>query len=100
MAVRSFFVAGALLAASVPALAGNDATPQRAVLASTIKTVAAIPIPALRDHINVTDEVVRIGDLVDNAGVAAQIAIYRSPDPGTTGTCRLRRCSTFSARIE
>ena len=86
MAVRSFLVAGALLAVSVPALAGNDAAPPRVILASTIQTAAAIPIPALRGRVDVTDEVVRIGDLVDNAGDAAQIAIYRSPDPGTTGT--------------
>ena len=31
-------------------------------------------------------DVVRIGDVVDNAGNAAQIAIYRAPDLGTTGS--------------
>ena len=31
-------------------------------------------------------DIVRIGDMVENAGTAAQIAIYRSPDLGTTGT--------------
>jgi flagella basal body P-ring formation protein FlgA len=30
--------------------------------------------------------VVRVGDVVDNAGTAARIAIYRAPDLGTTGT--------------
>jgi flagellar basal body P-ring formation protein FlgA len=40
----------------------------------------------LRANVNVTGEVVRIGDLVDNAGPAAQIAVYRSPDLGTTGS--------------
>ena len=29
---------------------------------------------------------VRIGDVIDNAGTAAQIAIYRAPDLGTTGS--------------
>ena len=29
---------------------------------------------------------VRIGDIIDNAGTAAQIAIYRAPDLGTTGS--------------
>jgi flagellar basal body P-ring formation protein FlgA len=29
---------------------------------------------------------VRIGDLIDNAGTAAQIAVYRAPDLGTTGS--------------
>lgn len=86
MAVRPFLVAGALLAASAPVLAGNDADARRAILASAIQAAAAIPTPVLRDHVDVTDEMVRIGDLIDNAGDAAQIAIYRAPDPGTTGT--------------
>ena len=30
--------------------------------------------------------IVRIGDIIDNAGGAAQIAIYRAPDLGTTGS--------------
>jgi flagella basal body P-ring formation protein FlgA len=33
----------------------------------------------------VSGDIVRIGDIVDNAGTAAQIAIYRAPDLGTTG---------------
>jgi flagella basal body P-ring formation protein FlgA len=34
----------------------------------------------------VTGSLVRIGDLVENAGAAANVAIFRSPDLGTTGT--------------
>jgi flagellar basal body P-ring formation protein FlgA len=45
----------------------------------------AIAIPALRANVSVTSDIVRIGDVVDNAGAAAKIAIYRAPDPGTTG---------------
>ncbi|HEY0236119.1 MAG TPA: flagellar basal body P-ring formation protein FlgA, partial [Afipia sp.] len=44
--------------------------------------------PVLRASVTVNSEVVRIGDLVDNAGVAAQVAIYRAPDLGTTGSLR------------
>jgi flagella basal body P-ring formation protein FlgA len=44
--------------------------------------------PVLRENVTVTSEVVKIGDLVDNAGVASEIAIFRSPDLGTTGTLR------------
>src|SRR5207245_6585483 len=40
----------------------------------------------LRANVTVTGEVVRIGDVIDNAGTAAQIAIYRAPDLGTTGS--------------
>jgi flagellar basal body P-ring formation protein FlgA len=45
-----------------------------------------IAVPALRASVTVTGEVVRIGDLIDNAGTAAQIAVYRAPDLGTTGS--------------
>jgi flagellar basal body P-ring formation protein FlgA len=71
MTIRTLLLATALLAlAGTPALAqGRD--------------VAA---PVLRGNVNVASDVVRIGDVVDNAGSAAQIAIYRAPDPGTTGS--------------
>jgi flagellar basal body P-ring formation protein FlgA len=42
--------------------------------------------PLLKSSVTVTGEVVRIGDLVDNAGTAAQIAVFRAPDLGTAGT--------------
>ncbi|HEY0233436.1 MAG TPA: flagellar basal body P-ring formation chaperone FlgA [Afipia sp.] len=45
-------------------------------------------VPVLRASVTVNSDVVRIGDLVDNAGVAAQVAIYRAPDLGTTGSLR------------
>ncbi|UVO40435.1 flagellar basal body P-ring formation protein FlgA [Bradyrhizobium arachidis] len=44
-----------------------------------------IATPTLRASVNVTSDVVRVGDLIDNAGAAAQIPVYRSPDLGTTG---------------
>ena len=40
----------------------------------------------LRANVTVAGDVVRIGDVIDNAGTAAQIAIYRAPDLGTTGS--------------
>jgi flagella basal body P-ring formation protein FlgA len=45
-----------------------------------------IAAPVLRASVTVSGEVVRIGDVIDNAGTAAQIAIYRAPDLGTTGS--------------
>ena len=44
------------------------------------------PVPTLRAAVTVTSDLVRIGDLVDNAGPAANAAIFRAPDLGTTGT--------------
>lgn len=46
----------------------------------------AVTVPILRASVTVSDAVVRIGDLVDNAGSAARIAVYRAPDLGTTGS--------------
>src|ERR1700680_4899289 len=63
-----------------------------ALLASTAAPVFAqvsddvIAAPVLRASVTVSGDVVRIGDMIDNAGSAAQIAIYRAPDLGTTGT--------------
>jgi flagella basal body P-ring formation protein FlgA len=48
-----------------------------------VDTIAA---PVLRASVNVTSDLVRIGDVIDNAGPAASIAIYRAPDLGTTGS--------------
>jgi flagellar basal body P-ring formation protein FlgA len=42
--------------------------------------------PALRDHVTVDSDLVRIGDLVANAGAVADVPIFRAPDLGTTGT--------------
>lgn len=43
-------------------------------------------LPTLRAEITVSSDIVRIGDVLENAGPAASIAIYRAPDPGTTGS--------------
>ena len=40
----------------------------------------------LRANVSVSSEVVRVGDVVDNAGSLAQVPIYRAPDLGTTGS--------------
>lgn len=47
--------------------------------------------PSLKQNVVVTDELVRIGDLIDNAGAAAQIAVFRAPDLGATGTVAVQR---------
>ena len=72
MTIRSLILATALLAAGATAS-----------LAQNREDVAA---PVLRASVNVSSDLVRIGDVVDNAGSAAQIAIYRAPDLGTTGS--------------
>lgn len=71
--LRSFLLTAAVLAAT----AGS-------ALAQSEKDAAATPI--LRASVTVNSDIVRIGDVIDNAGSAGQIAIFRAPDLGTTGT--------------
>src|SRR5215475_13047031 len=47
---------------------------------------AASPVPKLKREAVVSGDLVRIGDLIDGAGAAAGIAIFRAPDIGETGT--------------
>jgi flagella basal body P-ring formation protein FlgA len=46
----------------------------------------AASAPRLKELVTVTSEIVRIGDLVENAGAAANVAVFRAPDLGQTGT--------------
>ena len=72
MFARSMLAAALLVAAPVAAFAQEKEDP--------------IAAPVLRAQVTVESDIVRIGDVIDNAGTAAQIAIYRAPDLGTTGT--------------
>ena len=72
MTIRPLLIAIALLASGASALAQEQQDRSS--------------VPVLRASVSVSSDVVRIGDLVDNAGAAAQIAVYRAPDLGTTGS--------------
>lgn len=41
--------------------------------------------PVLRASVSVQGDLVRIGDLVENAGPVANVAVFRAPDLGTSG---------------
>jgi flagella basal body P-ring formation protein FlgA len=77
-------ISSLLLATALLATTGGAAFAQTASFAHDGDD--AIMSPVLRANIVVTGELVRIGDVIDHAGSAAQIAIYRAPDLGTTGT--------------
>src|SRR6266851_1017642 len=78
MTLRSLLLAAALLAAA------STAASAQAQVSDDV-----IAAPVLRASVNVTGDVVRIGDVIDNAGTSAQIAIYRAPDLGTTGSLKV-----------
>lgn len=69
MALTRTFLIAAALAAQVMAVRAQNAS----------------ELPTLRANVTVTSDIVRIGDVIENAGPAASIAIYRAPDPGTSG---------------
>ncbi len=67
--IRTLVLAGAIAAGAAGAAAAQTAP----------------SVPALRASITVTGDVVRIGDLIENAGAVADVPIFRSPDLGTRG---------------
>lgn len=56
-----------------------------AIALATTPAMAQSERPALRATVTVAGDVVRIGDLVENAGPVADIPVFRAPDLGTTG---------------
>src|SRR4051812_48994060 len=47
--------------------------------------------PRLRELVTVSSEIVRIGALIENAGAAADVPVFRAPDLGQTGAVQLPR---------
>ena len=48
-------------------------------------------VPRLKELVSVSSEIVRIGDLVENAGIVADVPVFRSPDLGQTGAVAVSR---------
>jgi flagellar basal body P-ring formation protein FlgA len=65
------------------------ATAGSAVAQSLDPIVSAMP--TLRREATITGDLVRIGDLIENAGTAAGAAIFRAPDLGETGAVEALR---------
>jgi len=63
------------------------ATPVAAQVTGSI----APTTPALKRQVTVTSDIVRIGDVIDNAGASARVPIFRAPDLGQTGTVSAAR---------
>jgi flagella basal body P-ring formation protein FlgA len=64
------------------------------LLAAPVGAAASREVPTapkLRELVTVSGDLVRIGDLVDNAGPAASVAVFRAPDLGHTGAIQVER---------
>jgi flagella basal body P-ring formation protein FlgA len=71
----------AVMALALPALPAKAQTPAADAQAR----------PTLKASAMVVSDIVRIGDLVDNAGAVADVAIFRAPDLGETGAVPVSR---------
>jgi flagella basal body P-ring formation protein FlgA len=57
------------------------------VLAASAKAQTAEPArPQLKAEALITGDIVRIGDLIEHAGIVANVPIFRAPDLGSTGS--------------
>jgi flagella basal body P-ring formation protein FlgA len=56
-----------------------------------INARAAEPLPVMKAEVTVASGSVRLGDLIDNAGAAASIAVFHAPALGTSGTIQTHR---------
>jgi flagella basal body P-ring formation protein FlgA len=62
-----------------------------AALGSAAGAETASGAPRLRELVTVSSEIVRIGDLVENAGAARDVPVFRAPDLGQTGAVPIAR---------
>jgi flagellar basal body P-ring formation protein FlgA len=77
--------------AAAPIAGAAPKGPRLSALSSPAAAEQPAAGPALRREVIVTGELVRIGDLVENAGAVAEVAIFRAPDLGQTGGVSARR---------
>lgn len=77
---------------AVPQTAASERKgPRLLPLAAPAEAEKAPAGPTLKREAIVTGDIVRIGDLIENAGVVAEVAIFRAPDLGQTGSVPARR---------
>ncbi len=52
---------------------------------------ASSPVATLKPQASINSDIVKLGDLIDNAGPAAAIPVFHAPEFGTTGTIQSHR---------
>jgi flagellar basal body P-ring formation protein FlgA len=81
----------ALLALTLPAAAQNAPSSFAERFAAHAPLSQRSTTPTLKPAATITGEFVRIGDLVENAGALAHIAIFRAPELGESGRVSVDR---------
>jgi flagella basal body P-ring formation protein FlgA len=74
---------------------------KRLALVSVISLMAATAeaAPTLRGNVTVTDQLVTVADMFDDAGALAEMAIFSAPAPGTTGKVDIATIRSAAARV-
>ena len=73
--------------------------PFLAVLATALLATTAAAEPVLRTDVTVTAPIVTVGDMFTDAGLDAEQALFRAPQPGTSGLVSLLEVTAAAARI-
>jgi flagella basal body P-ring formation protein FlgA len=73
--------------------------PLIAVLTAALLTSAAYAAPNLKAEVVISGAVVTAGDMFDDAGLHAEEALFRAPNPGTTGSVSVSAITAAAARI-
>lgn len=71
----------------------------RSALVFLLLTSTALAAPVLKRDITVTGAVVTVGDMFEDAGIAAESPLFRAPQPGTSGVVQLSDIRAATARI-
>jgi len=69
------------------------------VSALSLTVATAEAAPALRGNVTVTNKVVTVADMFDDAGALAETAIFSAPAPGTTGQVDIATIRAAAARV-
>jgi flagella basal body P-ring formation protein FlgA len=73
--------------------------PLLVTLALALTASSALAAPMLRGDIVVTDAIVTVGDMFEDAGALAELPLFRAPLPGTTGNVDLTAVRQATARV-
>jgi flagella basal body P-ring formation protein FlgA len=71
----------------------------RSALVLLLMTGTALAAPILKSDITVSGPVVTVGDMFDQAGLAAENPLFRAPKPGTSGLVSLNDIRSATSRI-
>jgi flagella basal body P-ring formation protein FlgA len=68
-------------------------------IAVALSCGCALAMPLMKSDVTVSSAIVTFGDMFDNAGADAEKALFRAPNPGTTGNVDLRTILQAASRI-